>query len=99
MPPAIRTSVRGKKTKLPASYLNFYVANKVVLVPAYGHKNDRIAQRIIQGVFPSRKVIGIDCTDLIYGMGALHCVMQQQPAIIKKSIGAKANKKKLPVLQ
>jgi agmatine deiminase len=51
-------------------------------------------------VFPGRKVIGIDCSDLIYGMGALHCVMQQQPAVVKKSIGTKAaNRKKLPVLQ
>jgi agmatine deiminase len=59
-----------------------------------------VAQKIIQSVFPGRKVIGIDCTNLIYGMGALHCVMQQQPAIIKKSIDIKAaNKKKLPVLQ
>jgi agmatine deiminase len=100
MPPTTRTSVRGKKTRLPASYLNFYVANKVVLVPSYRHKNDRVAQKIIQNVFPGRKVIGIDCSDLIYGMGALHCVMQQQPAVVKKSIGTKAaNRKKLPVLQ
>jgi agmatine deiminase len=76
------------------------VANKVVLVPSYRHKNDRVAQKIIQSVFPGRKVIGIDCSDLIYGMGALHCVMQQQPAVVKKSIGTKAaNRKKLPVLQ
>ena len=99
MPPAVRTSVRSKKTRLPASYLNFYVTNKIVLVPTYKHKNDRRALKIIQRVFPGRKVVGIDCTDLIYGMGALHCIMQQQPAIIKKRVGAKIAKKTLPVLQ
>jgi len=82
MPPAIRTHVRGEKTKLPASYLNFYVANKMVLVPTFGHKNDRKALRIIQDVFSGRKVIGIDCRDLIYGMGAIHCIMQQQPTVV-----------------
>jgi len=82
MPPIILTNVRGKKTRLPASYLNFYVANKLVLVPTFKHKNDRLALKIIQDQFPGRKVVGIDCTDLIYGMGAIHCVMQQQPAII-----------------
>jgi len=81
MLPAIR-SVKGKKTRLPASYLNFYVANKVVLVPTFKNKNDRLALRIIQDQFPGRKVIGIDCTDMIYGMGAIHCIMQQQPAKI-----------------
>lgn len=82
MPPVIRSTVRGEKTRLPASYLNFYVANKVVLVPTYGHKNDKIAQKIIQKAFPERKVVGIDCRDLIYGMGAIHCVVQQQPTVI-----------------
>ena len=81
MPPVIRSKVRGEKTRLPASYLNFYVANKVVLVPTYGHKSDRVAQKIIQKQFSGRKVVGIDCRDLIYGMGAIHCVVQQQPAI------------------
>lgn len=82
MPPVICSHLRGEKTRLPTSYLNFYVANKVVLVPTFKHKNDRLALKIIQGQFPTRKVIGIDCTDLIYGMGAIHCIMQQQPAVI-----------------
>ena len=82
MPPVILSTVRGEKTRLPASYLNFYVANKVVLVPTYEHKNDKLAQKIIQKVFPGRKVVGIDCRDLIYGMGAIHCVVQQQPSVI-----------------
>jgi agmatine deiminase len=82
MPPAIRTNVRDKKTRLPASYLNFYIANKAILVPTFKHKNDRLALRIIQDQLPGRKVIGIDCTDMIYGMGAIHCIMQQQPTVI-----------------
>jgi len=81
MPPTIRSTVRGEKTRLPASYLNFYVANKVVLVPTFKHKNDHKALKIIQNQFPGRKAIGIDCTDLIYGMGAIHCILQQQPLL------------------
>ena len=81
MPPTILANVRDNKTRLPASYLNFYVANKVVLVPIFKHKNDRVALKIIHDQFPGRKVIGIDCRDLIFGMGAIHCVMQQQPEI------------------
>jgi agmatine deiminase len=67
--------------RLPASYANFYIANKVVLVPIYSHKNDRRALEILQRCFPSRKVIGIECTDLIWGLGAFHCVTQQQPRV------------------
>ena len=81
MPPVIRSKVRGENTRLPASYLNFYVANNVVLVPTYGSRDDRVALKIIQKQFPRRKAIGIDCKDLIYGMGAIHCVVQQQPAV------------------
>jgi agmatine deiminase len=67
--------------RLPASYANFYIANNVVLLPVYGHKNDSIAQTTLQKFFPTRKVIPIDCVDLIWGLGAFHCVTQQQPAI------------------
>lgn len=65
--------------RLPASYANFYIANKVVLVPIYQHKNDSLALETLQKLFPNRKVIGIECNDLIYGMGAIHCLSQQQP--------------------
>ena len=67
--------------RLPASYANFYIGNTVVLVPIFGHKNDSKALRIIQDQFPKRKVIGINCTDLVYGLGTLHCISQQQPII------------------
>lgn len=67
--------------RLPASYANFYIANKVVLLPVYRHKNDSIAQATLQKFLPTRKVIPIDCVDLIWGLGAFHCVTQQQPAV------------------
>jgi len=67
--------------RLPASYANFYIGNTVVLVPIFGHVNDQHALDIIQQVFPERKVVSINCTDLIYGFGAVHCVTQQQPAV------------------
>ncbi len=81
MPSPIISNVRGKKTRLPASYLNFYISNKTVLVPTYKQKTDRTALKIIQKAFPKRKVIGIDSTDIIYGMGAIHCITQQQPTV------------------
>jgi agmatine deiminase len=67
--------------RLPASYANFYIANKAVLVPVYGHDNDEKACAILQEIFTDRKVIAIDCLELIWGLGAIHCVTQQQPAV------------------
>lgn len=66
--------------RLPASYANFLIANGCVLVPTYRSGNDQKAIDIIQQHMPDRKVIGIDCTDLILGLGAIHCVSQQEPA-------------------
>jgi agmatine deiminase len=67
--------------RLPASYANFYIANKSVLVPAYRHENDEKACSILQKIFFDRQVIAIDCVELIWGLGSIHCVTQQQPAI------------------
>src|SRR5215470_5130215 len=67
--------------RLPASYANFYVANGVVLVPTYQCPNDQRALLILQKLFPTRQIVGIDCIDLVWGLGAIHCVTQQQPAI------------------
>jgi agmatine deiminase len=64
--------------RLPASYANFYIANRVVLVPTYSHHNDKKALQIIQKAFPTRKVVGIECAALVYGLGSIHCVTQQQ---------------------
>lgn len=65
--------------RLPASYANFYIANKVVLLPAFGDSADGWAASVLQTAFPTRKVIGIDCRDLVWGLGAFHCLTQQQP--------------------
>lgn len=67
--------------RLPASYANFYIANGSILVPTYRSKNDARACEILQSCFPNRPVVGIDCKDLIWGLGSIHCVTQQQPAI------------------
>jgi len=66
-------------TRLPASYANFYIANGVVLAPVYSHPNDRLAVKIIKDVFPGRRIVPIECTALVYGLGAIHCVTQQEP--------------------
>lgn len=65
--------------RLPASYANFYIANDIVLVPTFNDQKDRLALNILASLFPDRKVIGIHCVDLIWGLGALHCLTQQQP--------------------
>ena len=66
--------------RLPASYANFYIANELVLVPTFNDKNDRTALNTLAELFPSRSVVGIACTDLVLGLGTLHCMTQQQPA-------------------
>ncbi|SDF09561.1 agmatine deiminase family protein [Terriglobus roseus] len=66
--------------RLPASYANFYIANDLVLVPTFNDANDRIALNILADQFPTRKIVGIHCGDFIWGLGALHCMTQQEPA-------------------
>ena len=80
MPPSIRVAIGGKKQLLAASYTNFLIGNRVVLVPAFGHVNDEKSQAILRELFPDRVVVGIDCTELVYGGGTLHCISQQQPS-------------------
>jgi agmatine deiminase len=63
----------------PVSYTNFYIANKVVLAPTFNDKNDLEALKILENCFPNRDIIAIDCSDIIYGGGAIHCITQQQP--------------------
>jgi agmatine deiminase len=65
--------------RLPASYANFYIANDLVLVPTFHDPNDRVAPSILAEVFPGREVIGIHSVDLVWGLGTLHCMSQQQP--------------------
>ena len=66
--------------RLPASYANFYIANGIVLVPVFNDANDRIALNILAELFPSRAIIPIYAADLVWGLGTLHCMTQQQPS-------------------
>ncbi len=66
--------------RLPASYANFYIANRLVLVPTFNDPNDRIALSTLAKLFPDREVTGIHAVDLVLGLGTLHCMTQQQPA-------------------
>lgn len=67
--------------RLPASYANFYISNKHVIVPTFRDKNDEEALEILQEAFPDRKVVGLDSTDIIWGLGSFHCLSQQEPAL------------------
>lgn len=72
----------GKSSeRLPASYANFYIGNEVVAVPVFGSKSDAKAIKILQRLFPARKVVGINCRAMVHGLGALHCASQQEPMI------------------
>jgi len=67
--------------RLPASYANFYIANDCVVTPTFNDKNDDVALSILQKCFPDRKVIGLNSTDIIWGLGSFHCLSQQEPAL------------------
>lgn len=66
---------------LPASYANFYIANTAILLPTFDDPMDEKAKEILEKLFPNRRIIGIDCSELIWGLGAFHCLTQQQPAV------------------
>jgi agmatine deiminase len=66
--------------RLPASYANFYIGNRVVLLPVFADACDKWAETVLQNAFPTRRIVPIDCRDLIWGLGAFHCLTQQQPA-------------------
>jgi agmatine deiminase len=71
--------VMFRRQRLPASYANFYIANGLVLVPTFHDPNDRVALNILTEVFPEREVVGVHAVDLVWGLGTLHCMTQQQP--------------------
>lgn len=77
MPPALM----HEGQRLPASYANFYIGNRVVLLPTYRSSRDEDARAVLQSCFPDREVVGIDCTDIIWGLGAFHCLTQQIPDV------------------
>lgn len=78
LPTAPEVTYQGKR--LPSNYANFYIANKIVLVPIYGDEGrDNQALDVLRDCFPTRKIVGIRCNELIRGLGAFHCLTQQQP--------------------
>ncbi|MBI5392920.1 agmatine deiminase family protein [Candidatus Woesearchaeota archaeon] len=79
MPGKVFDEETGKR--LPASYANFYIGNKTVVVPIFGHENDEKALKILQECFVGRKVVGINCAALVLGFGTLHCISQQMPMV------------------
>jgi agmatine deiminase len=72
--------VEHQGQRLPASYANFYIANNIVLVPTFRRPSDKLALEILQKEFPNHQVIGVDSSDLIWGLGSFHCITQQEPA-------------------
>ena len=76
MPPAV--IYEGQR--LPASYANFYIANRVVLLPGFDQERDRRAAEALRPFFPDREIVTLDCTDMVWGLGAFHCLTQQVPA-------------------
>ena len=72
--------------RLPASYANFYIANGVVIVPTFNDRNDRVALTTIASLIPDREVVGIHAVDLVWGLGTLHCLSQQQPAAASSAV-------------
>jgi len=73
--------VNSPQGRLPASYANFYIGNGAVLLPVFNHKNDTKAISLLEDCFPERKVVPIYCEPLVWGLGAIHCVTQQQPLV------------------
>ncbi|MEK6968220.1 MAG: agmatine deiminase family protein [Nanoarchaeota archaeon] len=74
-------TVNGYRRRLPASYCNFYIGNKAVLVPVFGIEEDEEAIKILSKYFPDRNIVGIKCNELISGSGAIHCISQQVPKV------------------
>jgi agmatine deiminase len=77
MPPRVEREDR----RLPASYANFYIGNRVVLVPAFDAPSDKKVVSTLKKCFPDRNIVPIDCRNLVWGLGAFHCLTQQQPAV------------------
>jgi agmatine deiminase len=73
------TRIMREGQRLPASYANFYIANSVVLLPVFNEHNDSWAVSALHEAFPTRRIVPIDCRELIWGLGAFHCLTQQQP--------------------
>jgi agmatine deiminase len=79
IPLPMPSRVEKEGQRLPASYANFYIANRVVLLPVFSSPNDQLAIATLEACFPARRVVPIDCRELVWGLGAFHCLTQQQP--------------------
>jgi agmatine deiminase len=75
--------------RLPASYVNFYVANKCVVMPLYDQRWDQAARRTLRRLFPTREVIGVETREVLLGGGNIHCITQQIPAAARRRTGHK----------
>ncbi len=69
-----------RNQRIPASYANFYIGNGVVIVPTFNDPADRVALATLARLFPRRRVVGIHALDLVWGLGTIHCLTQQEPA-------------------
>jgi agmatine deiminase len=74
--------IGDRHARLPASYANFYIGNSAVVVPVFGHANDRRALEIIQQCFPSRQAVGVNAAAMACGLGTIHCCSQQEPSVV-----------------
>ena len=74
--------------RLPASYANFYIANRVVIVPTFNDPNDRVAMNTLASLMPGHRIVGIHAVDLVWGFGTLHCLTQQEPAVPNSHVRA-----------
>ena len=72
--------VANGEVRLPASYANFLIANGIVLLPVFSDPQDKNAAKILKDLFPKRIIVPIDCRSLVCGLGAIHCISQQEPA-------------------
>jgi agmatine deiminase len=79
--------VVGPDGRLPASYANFYIGNRTVIVPIFGQRKDRTALDVVQSCFPRHRVVGVNCTAMVHGLGAVHCCSQQQPRPVPPRAG------------
>lgn len=74
-------NIADRHARLPASYANFYIGNGAVVIPIFGHANDRRALEVLRQCFPTRRVVGVHATAMVHGLGAIHCCSQQEPSV------------------
>ena len=86
IPLPMPSAIKYENFRLPASYANFYIGNRTVLVPAFNDPCDEVAEDILKMCFPNRRIVRIDSRILIKGQGGVHCITQQQPASFTRGV-------------